>query len=148
MPKEHDIRYEQPRYGEEYLARARLGQGAFRVLVTEAYQKRCAITGERTLPVLEAAHIQPFAAEGPNRVSNGLLLRSDLHILFDRGYLTVMPDHRVLVSARIKAEFENGRDYYAHQGKPLLVLPTPINEQPSTEFLRWHNEKVYEHGGI
>lgn len=147
-PQERDIRYEQPRYGEEYLARARLGQGAFRVLVTEAYQKRCAITGERTLPVLEAAHIQPFAAEGPNRVSNGLLLRSDLHILFDHGYLTVMPDHRVLVSARIKEEFENGRDYYAHQGKPLLILPTNAIDRPSSEFLRWHNEKVYEQGRI
>jgi len=107
-----------PRYGAEYLARARLGQGAFRVLVTEAYQKRCAITDERTLSVLEAAHIQPFADEGPNRVCNGLLLRSDLHILFDRGYVTVTPDLRVHVSKRIREEFENGRDYYAHQGKP------------------------------
>jgi putative restriction endonuclease len=133
-----------PRYGDAYLARARLGQGAFRVLVTEAYQKRCAITGERTLPVLEAAHIQPFAAEGPHRVSNGLLLRSDLHTLFDRGYVTVTPDLRIHVSKRIREEFENGRDYYAHQGKSLRVLPGSSNEHPASEFLRWHNEQVYE----
>lgn len=141
--KEHD----QPsRYGTEYLARARLGQGAFRILVTEAYEKRCAITGERTLPVLEAAHIQPFSAEGPNRVSNGLLLRSDLHILFDRGYVTVTPDLRVNVSNRIREEFENGRDYYIHHGKPLIVVPGRAAERPSAEFLRWHNEHRYEHG--
>ena len=137
---------EHPRYGAEYLARARLGQGAFRVLVTEAYQKRCAITGERTLPVLEAAHIQPFAAEGPNRVSNGLLLRSDLHILFDRGYITVTPELRVEVSGRIREEFENGRDYYVHQGKPLIVTPESSRERPDPAFLRWHNDSVYERG--
>jgi putative restriction endonuclease len=48
------------RFGAEYLTRGRLGQGAFRVLVTDAYQRRCAVTGEKTLPVLEAAHIRPL----------------------------------------------------------------------------------------
>ncbi len=53
---------DQLRFGAEYLTRGRLGQGAFRVLVTDAYQRRCAVTGERTLPVLEAAHIKPYAS--------------------------------------------------------------------------------------
>ena len=132
-----------PRYGSEYMARARLGQGAFRVLVTDAYQRRCAITGERTLPVLEAAHIQPYASEGPHQVANGLLLRSDLHILFDRGYLTVTPDYRVEVSRRIREEFQNGREYYAHHGQELAVLPSVVTERPQADFLRWHNEKLF-----
>jgi putative restriction endonuclease len=51
---------EAERYGTPFLARARLGQGSFRVLVTDAYGRRCAVTGERTLPALEAAHIQPL----------------------------------------------------------------------------------------
>lgn len=131
------------RYGSEYLARARLGQGAFRVLVTEAYGRRCAITGERTLPVLEAAHIQPYAAQGPHNVANGLLLRSDLHILFDRGYLTVTPDYRVEVSRRIREEFENGREYYAHHGRELSVLPAALIDRPQSDFLRWHNEHLF-----
>jgi len=63
------------RYGELFLAQGRLGQGAFRVLVSEAYSKRCAITGESTLPVLEAAHIRPYELAGPHRISNGMLLR-------------------------------------------------------------------------
>jgi putative restriction endonuclease len=54
-------------FGNEYLHRSRLGQGAFRVLVTDAYQKRCAISGERTLPVLQASHIKPYG-NGPNRI--------------------------------------------------------------------------------
>ena len=48
------------RFGSEYLTRSRLGQGAFRVLVIDAYQRRCAVTGEKTLPVLEAAQSGPM----------------------------------------------------------------------------------------
>jgi len=128
------------RYGATFLARARLGQGAFRVLVTDAYHRRCAISGERTLPVLEAAHIKPYAEEGPHRVNNGLLLRSDLHTLFDRGYVTVTPDKHIEVSRRIREEFENGRDYYAYHGRKLAVLPDTVAEHPDGAFLRWHNE--------
>ena len=71
---------ERGQYGHEYLRRSRLGQGTFRILVTGAYRRQCAISGEKTLPVLEAAHIKPFANSGPNRIDNGLLLRSDMHI--------------------------------------------------------------------
>jgi len=68
-----------PAYGKSVLTKVRLGQGAFRVLVTDAYSRRCSITGEKTLPVLEAAHIKPYAESGPHFISNGLLLRSDMH---------------------------------------------------------------------
>ena len=131
------------RYGADYLARARLGQGAFRVLVTEAYSRRCAVTGERTLPVLEAAHIQPYAEHGPHLTANGLLLRSDLHTLFDRGYITVTDELRVEVSRRLREEFENGREYYKHHGEPLGNLPSAPTDRPSPEFLRWHSERVF-----
>jgi putative restriction endonuclease len=139
---------EAPRYGPEYFARARLGHGAFRILVTEAYQKRCTITGERTLPVLEASHIRPYAFDGPHRISNGLLLRSDLHTLFDRGYLTVTRELAVEVSKRILEEFENGRDHYAHHGERLSNLPANANEQPAREFLGWHNANIYDRPGV
>lgn len=134
---------EAPRYGSEYLARARLGQGAFRLLVTDAYQRRCTISGERTLPVLEAAHIKPYAASGPHQVANGLLLRSDLHKLFDEGYLTVTDDLNVEVSQRIRAEFENGREYYRFHGNTLSVLPSDSQEQPARQFLEWHRENIF-----
>ena len=64
---------------------ARLRQGAFRVLVTDSYDRRCALSGERTLPVLQAAHIKPYAEGGLHQVPNGILLRSDIHVLFDAG---------------------------------------------------------------
>jgi len=69
------------RYGNPQLFAPRLGQGGFRVVVMEGYQRRCAVTGEKTLPVLEAAHIRPYADDGPHSISNGIFLRSDLHTL-------------------------------------------------------------------
>jgi putative restriction endonuclease len=133
-----------PRFGSEYLARARLGQGAFRVLVTEAYGKRCAVTGEKTLPVLEAAHIKPYALEGPHRVQNGMLLRSDLHKLFDLGYVTVTPDLDMEVSNKLRQDWSNGREYYAWHGKRLAHLPDEPQLKPAREFLRWHNENRFK----
>jgi putative restriction endonuclease len=134
---------DEARYGTQFLTRARLGQGAFRVLVTEAYARRCAVTGERTLPALEAAHIKPFSKSGPNLTVNGLLMRSDLHKLFDLGYISVTPQLHVEVSRKIKEEYENGRDYYALHGRQLAVIPTALKDRPSDQFLQWHNQNVY-----
>lgn len=125
------------------VTKIRVGQGAFRVMVTDAYSRRCAISGERTLPVLEAAHIQPYAASGINQTSNGLLLRSDLHKLFDSGYITITDQYHVEISKRIKVEFENGKDYYKYHGQELASLPGNINDYPNKNFLLWHNENVF-----
>lgn len=127
------------RYGEPLLVRPRLGQGTFRVIVTDTYERRCTITGERTLPVLEAAHIKPYSSGGPHVPENGLLLRSDLHTLFDQGYITVDADQlKVVVSDRIREEFENGRDYYQLHGRAIR-LPRETSNLPSREYLAFHN---------
>jgi putative restriction endonuclease len=132
----------QARFGEPHLIRPRLGQGAFRVLVTDTYNRRCAITQERTLPALEAAHIRPYGDGGEHEARNGLLLRRDIHSLFDAGYVTVTPDLRFEVSRRIKEEFDNGRHYYEHHGK-LIAAPADILRRPDPEALRWHNEHAF-----
>jgi HNH endonuclease len=137
-----DLLAHEPDYARR-LQKVRLGQGGFRILVTEAYSRRCAISGERTLPVLEAAHIMPYSKSGPHRVENGLLLRSDLHKLFDEGYVTITDKYQVEVSKRIKEEFENGRDYYRYHGKQLIYLPESVNERPTIAYLNWHNTEVY-----
>jgi HNH endonuclease len=133
---------ERPRYGEPHLIRPRLGQGAFRVLVTDIYQRRCAVTRERTLPALEAAHIRPYGEGGSHDAHNGLLLRRDLHSLFDAGYVTVTPDLHFEVSRRIKEEFENGRHYYALHGQSISI-PTSADQRPDPAALRWHNDHCY-----
>ncbi len=131
------------RYGSGQIVYPRLGQGAFRVVVTEAYNRRCAISGEKTLPVLEAAHIKPYSLEGPHHPNNGLLLRQDFHTLFDRGYITISEDLDIEVSKRIKEDYGNGKEYYAFHGKKLIEIPGRSIDKPATEFLQWHNENVY-----
>ena len=130
------------RFGSPQTVLPRLGQGSFRVLVTDAYRRRCALTGSPVLHVLDAAHIKPFAQDGPHNIQNGILLRQDVHTLFDRGYITVTPEYRVEVSRRIKEEFHNGHEYYAAHGKPIQ-LPDRPELHPSSEFLSWHNDTVY-----
>ncbi len=130
------------RFGRPTIILPRLGQGSFRVLVTDLYERRCVVTGERTLPVLQAAHIKPYAKNGPHDLTNGLLLRSDLHTLFDKGYVTVTPDLRLAVSQKIKAEFENGRDYYAMDGRSLRA-PTRSQFSPARDYLDWHSKNVF-----
>jgi putative restriction endonuclease len=134
---------ENNRYGTGQIIYPRIGQGTFKVLVTEAYQRRCAISGEKTLPVLDAAHIKPYSKAGPHSTCNGLLLRKDLHTLFDRGYITINENLHVEVSNRIKDDYGNGREYYAYHGRTLAEVPKNIHERPSTQFIRWHNENVF-----
>lgn len=135
---------ETARYGAPTIVMPRLGQGTFRVMVTDAYGRRCAISNERTLPVLEAAHIRPYSENGPHQLSNGLLLRSDLHTLFDLGYVTVDPDKRcTVISSRIREEFENGRDYYRFHGMPMATPKDP-SATPAREFLAYHAERVFK----
>lgn len=114
-------------FGKPTLIMPRLGQGSFRILLTDAYRYRCAMSGERTLPVLEAAHIRPYSQTQDHSLQNGLLLRSDLHKLFDLGYIGVNPKtFHVEVSSKIREEFENGRDYYKLHGQLLTMPENPL----------------------
>ncbi len=130
------------RYGKGQLVTPRLGQGTFRIAVADAYGGACAVTEEHSLPALEAAHIRPYADAGPHEISNGLLLRADLHRLFDKGYLTVTPELRLEVSDRLRDDYENGRSYYPHHGRGIAVPDDP-KYRPGEDFLRWHNDNMY-----
>ena len=120
----------------------RLGEGAFRVAVTDLYRRRCAVTGERTLPALDAAHIVPYDIRGRHDARNGILLRRDIHSLFDEGYVTVTPSLEFRVSRAIRDEFENGRAYYELQGS-RIATPDQAVQRPDPEALAWHNEHRY-----
>jgi len=139
---EHASDSPRPVYGEPVLVRPRLGQGAFRILVTDTYQRRCAVTREKALPVLQAAHIQPIAQGGQHQIDNGLLLRSDVHTLFDRGYVTVSPDFQFRVSRRLKADFDNGEHYFQLEGTKIW-MPPRVQDRPKREFLEWHADTIF-----
>jgi putative restriction endonuclease len=131
-----------PVHGNPTTVLPRLGQGTFRILVTDAYQRRCAVTREKALPVLQAAHIRPIGDGGEHRLDNGLLLRADVHALFDRGYVTVGSDHRVRVSGRLKSDFDNGEHYKQFHGTEIWMPPRE-EDRPARGFLEWHSDAVF-----
>ncbi len=130
------------RYGAPQIVLPRLGQGTFRVATLQAYGRACAVTDEHSLPVLEAAHILPHHVGGSNDVSNGILMRADLHRLFDRGYMTVTPDLVLRVSPRLRADYDNGRSYYPLDERPIRA-PAIRADWPSREHLEWHSQHVF-----
>lgn len=131
-----------PRFGDPRLVRPRLGQGTFRVAVTAAYEGACAVSTEHSLVVLDAAHIRPYGEGGDHAVPNGILLRSDIHRLFDSGYVTVTPDYKFEVSNQLKEEWENGRAYYDLHGSGVHV-PRDSADQPNRASLTWHNQNRF-----
>ena len=132
-----------PVFGNQYLRTARLGQGAFRLLTLENYGRKCCITGESTLPVLEAAHIRPVTQEGNHDLRNGITLRADMHILFDRGLLGIDPDYRIQVSGQIRDQYHNGQVYYVHEGEEMRSLPVDPSLRPDREALEWFMSEVF-----
>jgi putative restriction endonuclease len=132
-----------PVFGDPRLAPYRLGQRSFQAVVLDAYQRRCAITGTHISPVLQAAHIRPVASGGEHRLDNGLLLRSDVHTLFDRGYLGVDPKYRLLVSRRLREDFSNGDQFYA-MARNVIGLPERKVDRPKAEFLAWHMDEIFK----
>ena len=131
------------RHGKPYLVKPRLGQGGFRMRVADAYSRRCAVTQERVLHVLEAAHIKPYEKSGPHAIGNGVFLRSDIHRLLDSGYVTISPDYHFEVSRRIKEDFDNGEEYRQLHGVQLY-LPAKSTDYSSPEFVRWHNMERFK----
>lgn len=111
----------------------RRGQPAYRQALIEAYGGRCAITGCDVPEVLEAAHILPYRGPETNHIHNGLLLRGDIHTLFDLGQITVDEELlTVLVDPALRATA-----YGEFHGKPLN-LPSDSSKRPSTAALRHH----------
>ncbi len=132
-------------FGQPGLSPVRVGQVAFKALVQEAYGRRCAVTGNKIVPVLQAAHIRPVANHGENRVDNGLLLRADVHALFDRGYVGVHPQKKtLLVSPSLRADWGNGEEFYQRAvSGGTISMPRRRVDQPNADFLTWHADAVF-----
>jgi hypothetical protein len=109
----------------------RRGQSKFRMKLIKSFNGRCAITGCEVLPILEAAHITPYLGIATNDISNGLLLRADLHTLWDLGLVAIDPEKlTVWVSLAI-----TDPTYRQLEGEPLR-MPPPAHLRPSIEALR------------
>ena len=111
----------------------RRGQQGFRVALLAAYSGRCAITGCNAVEALEAAHIEPYRGEGSHHPQNGLLLRADLHSLFDLGLLAV---DSATMTVQLAPRLRNSA-YGKLHGQRLRSADDP-DLQPSRDALDQH----------
>lgn len=119
----------------------REGRGPFRKALLDAYDQRCAITGVSE-PVLDAAHIRRYLGRQSNSPSNGILLRTDLHTLFDKHLLTVVYEggkYHVRVADHLRADM-----YRSLDRQELAVMPKRQKDRPSPKRLAEHNEACRE----
>jgi hypothetical protein len=116
----------------------RLGQPKFRRELLDAYGHRCAVTGCPVLEILEGAHIKPYRGRHTNHVTNGLLLRADIHTLFDLKLLRLSPATLVVEVA------ERARASYGDLHGRSLRRPLREAQMPDAEALRQHYESCVD----
>lgn len=114
------------------MVKQRQGQAGFRRMLIKAYRGRCAATGCEVAPLLEAAHIHPYRGPKTNSVQNGLLLRADVHTLFDLGMITISESRDIQVSASLV-----DTEYASLHGR-ALAMPRSPKDRPSGLALAWH----------
>jgi hypothetical protein len=124
-----DLQDERKRWLREIVERR--GQPDFRKKLIESYQGRCAVTGCNALAALEAAHIIPYCGPKSDHTSNGLLLRADIHALFDLDLIGIHPE---TLEVALGPELKN-TSYRELEGKTLSV-PTHTSSRPNTTALR------------
>ncbi len=118
----------------------------FRGKVLRAYDQRCAITGLKLIngggrAEVDAAHIRPVEANGPDIVSNGIALSGTAHWMFDRGMISLADNHTILISRQ--ANDQDGVRALVNKSGQALV-PKRHSEQPSPHFLQWHREHCFK----
>lgn len=130
----------------DVIVRARMNQSFFRAAVLAAYGERCCITGLAVPKLLSASHIVPWSVDVKNRTNprNGLCLNAIHDRAFDCGLLTITPDLKVKLSPVVK---KNRADVAAREflGRfEDLVISEPRRFAPNADFLRYHNEKIFQ----
>ncbi len=119
----------------------------FRRLVLDAYDRRCAITGLKLIngggrAEVNAAHIRPVEANGPDILTNGLALSGTAHWMFDRGLISLSDDLEILISRQ--ANDPDGIQLLFNKTGRAIV-PSRSIQKPHPHFLRWHRENCFKH---
>jgi predicted restriction endonuclease len=118
----------------------------FRRIVLRAYDARCAITSLKLIngsgrAEVEAAHIRPVEANGPDVVSNGLALSGTAHWMFDRGLISVADDHEILISRHVN---DTAGVHAVINKTGRILTPSRAVDRPHPHFLRWHRENCFK----
>ncbi len=119
----------------------------FRRIVLRAYDERCAVTGLKLIngggrAEVNAAHIRPVEANGPDTVHNGLALSGTAHWMFDRGLISLGDDLEILISRQAN-DPDGVRAFINRSG--FAVPPVNMKDRPHPQFLAWHRENCFKH---
>jgi putative restriction endonuclease len=138
--------FEQRRQRIEAITSRLVRDRVFRRVVLKAYDSRCAVTGLKLIngsgrAEVEAAHIRPVEAMGPDIVSNGVALSGTAHWMFDRGLIGISDDLRILISRRVN-DLQSVQAIINPTG---CLLPTArASDRPHPHYLCWHRENCFE----
>lgn len=137
---------EQERDRVAYLTSRVVRDRIFRRTVLRAYDERCAITSLKLInghgrAEVEAAHIKPVEANGPDIVSNGIALSGTAHWMFDRGLISIADDREILISRHVN-DTAGVRAIINKSGH--ILTPGRTVDQPHPHFLRWHRENCFK----
>jgi putative restriction endonuclease len=138
--------FEQERSRTGYLSSRIVRDRVFRRRVLQAYDERCAVTGLKLIngggrAEVEAAHIRPVEANGPDVVNNGIALSGTAHWMFDRGLISLDDDLRILVSRQ--ANDPDGIHALINKSGHAL-MPVRGSDRPHPHFLTWHRDNCFK----
>ena len=141
------FQFEQVRDRVGYFSSRIVRDRVFRGVVLRAYDQRCAITGLKLIngggrAEVEAAHIRPVEANGPDIVSNGIALSGTAHWMFDRGLISMSDDLEILVSPQVN-DPDGVHAIINKTGRALA--PHRLSDRPHPHFLQWHREQCFKH---
>jgi putative restriction endonuclease len=140
------FQHEQERSRVAYLTSRIVRDRVFRSVILRAYDARCAVTSLKLIngrgrAEVDAAHIRPVEANGPDIVSNGLALSGTAHWMFDRGLIGIADDHEILISRHVN-DTAGVRAMINKTGR--ILTPARVADQPHPHFLRWHRENCFK----
>ena len=129
----------------ETIIKARVNQSFFRSTILSSYNQKCCITGLSIPDFLVASHIIPWKADEKNRLNphNGLCLNSIHDKAFDRGFITITPDFKVLIS-KFFNNYSNENavnELFSKYNNQSIILPDRF--LPSKEFLDFHYQNIF-----
>lgn len=138
--------YEQERVRVERLTSRVVRDRVFRRVVLDAYDRRCAVTGLKLIngggrAEVEAAHIRPVEADGPDILANGIALSGTAHWMFDRGLISLTDDLEIVISRQVNDQ-EGVRAMVNRTG--CALTPQRISQRPHPHFLQWHREHCFK----
>jgi len=141
-PFQHDQDRDRATFTISRIVRDRI----FRRVVLRAYEQRCAISGLRFIngggrAGVDAAHIRPVEANGPDIVNNGIALSGTAHWMFDRGLVTLSDDLEILISRQVNDQ-DSVRAFINASGR--AISPSRSSDRPHPHFLQWHREHCFK----